>query len=293
MRLRLLTFNAGLLKMFGRSVPAPYVPERLARLPQEIRRLDADIVLLQELYGQRARHRVAHALKDLYPHASFPHMRRRFFLANGLMTLSRYPASGAITLFRDAPADEAWLDSKGLLATTHSLPTGAELLCMNIHTTAGGLFHHPESAYIDGIRARQIDQILGYEQDSKTAVVLAGDLNAGPGVSESNFRQILSSGFVSLHDFLHGEVPEPTWDPSNPLNSGGPHKHCPPQRIDHVFLRAKDIESAHVTPLSSEICLRDPVVSIGNGRKVSVSDHYGLFTELEIASPAAAPLATA
>jgi endonuclease/exonuclease/phosphatase family metal-dependent hydrolase len=88
---------------------------------------------------------------------------------------------------------------------------------------------------------------------------------------------------VSLHDLLHGEVLEPTWSPLNSLNIGGPHKHCPPQRIDHVFLRAKDIECARITPISSEVCLTAPVVPIDHRQKVSVSDHYGLFTELEIA----------
>ena len=284
MRVRLLTFNAGLLKMFGRSVPTPYVPERLAHLPAEVRSLHADIVLLQEVYGEATRRGVVEALRDVYPYASVPYIRRRFGLANGLMTLSRFPTTSASTLFRDAPVDEAWLDSKGLLTTTHALPNGEELHCVNLHTTAGGLFSHPESGKIDFIRALQVEQVLEHQRNLNSLVLIAGDLNAGPSVSDSNFRQILNAGFVSLHDFLHGEILEPTWDPSNPLNIDGPHKHCPPQRIDHVFARKKDIEGARVAPISSEICLKDAIVPAAAKQKVSLSDHYGLLTELEIGS---------
>jgi endonuclease/exonuclease/phosphatase family metal-dependent hydrolase len=282
MRLRLLTFNAGLLKIFGRSAPVPYVPERLAHLPAEIRKLDADIVLLQEVYGESTRRAVAEALKDVYPYADLPYAKRRFGLANGLMTLSRFPATHVITLFRDASPDEGWLDSKGFLATTHSLPTGEKLTCVNVHTTAGGIFAHPESGQIDRIRALQIEQILDHRQELDSLLLVAGDLNAGPGVSESNFRQMLHAGFVSLHDFLHGEISQPTWDPLNPLNIKGPHKHCPPQRIDHVFVHGNDIGNAAITPVSSEICLQAAVVPVAAKEYVSISDHYGLLVEFEI-----------
>ena len=153
------------------------------------------------------------------------------------------------------------------------------------------LFSHPESGQIDRIRTLQIDQILEHQRNLNSAVLIAGDLNAGPGVSDSNFRQILTAGFVSLHDFLHGEVLEPTWDPLNALNIEGPHKHCPPQRIDHVFVRRNDIETARITPISSEVCLKNPVVPIVTKKNVSVSDHYGLLTELEIGSTAGSVLA--
>lgn len=56
MRVRLVTLNLGLLNFLGgRIQPVPYVEERLAAVPRELRRLNADIVVLQEIY--RPNHR--------------------------------------------------------------------------------------------------------------------------------------------------------------------------------------------------------------------------------------------
>lgn len=282
MNLRLLSLNAGLLTMLGRSIPSPFVGERLAQLPQEIRKTGADVVLLQEVYGDAARRSVANALLDLYPHGIYPRKRRRWGLENGVMTLSSYPASGRTILFRDAPLDESFLDSKGFLHSSHQLEDGVTLHILNAHTTAGGLFHHPEDPRTDRIRRRQIRQILDENDKLSSPVIIAGDINAGPGVSETNFRQILDAGFVSIHDLMNGVSVQPTWDPLNALNSGGPHRNCPPQRIDHIFVRAQDLNCALIEPISSQICLQDPVVSVNGKQRVSISDHYGLIVELSV-----------
>lgn len=34
-----------------------------------------------------------------------------------------------------------------------------------------------------------------------------------------------------------GDIDGATWDPENPLNAGGVHGDCPPQRVDHVLRR--------------------------------------------------------
>lgn len=287
MNLRLLSLNAGLLAIFGRAVPSPFVSERRAQLPQEVATLGADIVLLQEVYGHTERRSVAEALAGLYPHAIYPRARRRWGFENGVMTLSRFPATGRTILFRNAPWDEALLDSKGFLHSTHQLESGLNLHILNVHTTAGGLFHHPEDASIDRIRSMQIRQILDEQARLPSPVIIAGDVNAGPGVSDSNFRQILDAGFVSIHDLVNGQSAQPTWDPLNALNSHGPHRGCPPQRIDHAFVRACDLDRALIEPISSLICLQDPVVAVHGRQNVTISDHYGIVVELSVRTAAA------
>ena len=72
MKLRILSLNAGLLKLFGRSVPVPFVEERGAALPAELRKTECDIVLLQEVYEHSTRQWLAESLQDIYPLRSIP-----------------------------------------------------------------------------------------------------------------------------------------------------------------------------------------------------------------------------
>jgi endonuclease/exonuclease/phosphatase family metal-dependent hydrolase len=243
-------------------------------------------VLLQEIYGRTNRHWLAKSLLDVFPYAIYPEKKRHWGFASGLMVLSRYPASGEVELFRDAPLEEALFDSKGMMITQHQLPCDVTLTVVNFHTTAGGVLRHPENQRIDQIRCRQIEQILGRVRSSDSPLIIAGDLNAGLGVSEVNFRQILDADFISVHDLLHDGTHEVTWDPKNLLNAAGPHKHCPPQRIDHIFIRTEDFRQNRMRPLSSVICLQIPIVQIEGGNLVTVSDHYGICAEMDVSSEA-------
>ena len=71
--LSVLTFNTGLteIRLFGAALyeDVPHVIARAAHLAPALRRVDADIVLLQELVPQRVKKQLAAALRDLYPHA--------------------------------------------------------------------------------------------------------------------------------------------------------------------------------------------------------------------------------
>jgi endonuclease/exonuclease/phosphatase family metal-dependent hydrolase len=284
-KLRVLTLNAGLLRLFaGYLETAPFVDARAAALAAQLRRIDADIVLLQEIYQQRHILELIRQLADLYPWIGYSKRRSFFGLPNSLMALSRRRMVTSIESFRAAPIEEKLFDNKGIQICRLDSDRHAPLTILNIHTTAGGLWLHPESARADRIRDRQIHQFLRLANTIPGTVFLAGDLNAGPGVSESNFQSILDAGFVSVHDYLHPAAADYTWDPSNRLNSGGPHDMCPPQRIDHLLVRKSDIDSGAVQPLRSFVCLGDEVVAAGNNLKYTVSDHLGLCVELQLAS---------
>jgi endonuclease/exonuclease/phosphatase family metal-dependent hydrolase len=281
-RLRILSLNAGLLKLFGRSVPAPFVRERVAALPAGLRKTESDIVLLQEVYGNSTRRWLAESLKDIYPFAIYPRKKRNLGLENGLMTLSCCPASGDLELFADAPLDETLFDSKGFLVSSHQIAKDVTLNIVNLHTTAGGMFRLPEHSAIDQIRSQQIKQLLNRALSLSSPLVVAGDLNAGPDVSERNFEQMMAAGFLSIHDLIHGQTSEATWDPKNPLNSHGPHKICPPQRIDHFFVKSTELGEKRIRAVSSTICLKEPVVHIPGKKAVTVSDHFGICVEIDV-----------
>jgi endonuclease/exonuclease/phosphatase family metal-dependent hydrolase len=277
-----VTLNAGLLSVLGGRVEfAPFVAERLADLPEQLRRLDADIVALQEVYRQEQREFILAALRDVLPHFAYGRKRRNLGIENGLLTLSRLPMTGSLALFRDRAIDERLLDNKGVLACRIEIGGGSGLTLFNLHTTAGSFLLHPEGPKANRIRARQIQQVLELAAADAAVTMIVGDLNAGPGVSEENFRQVLEAGYESVYDLLQGPDRAYTWDPANRLNRNGPHRSSPPQRIDHVFMRKRDLVRGRIRPLSSVICCQEETVSTPAGERVTVSDHLGLQVDLE------------
>lgn len=196
------------------------------------------------------------------------------------MVLSTEEFDPRFERFMAAPFEERLFDRKGVLICRFATNDGDWAL-LNTHTTAGGLRLHPESNKANLVRSKQIDQLLRIAKSEEDVTVIVGDLNAGPGVSEDNFRQFMDAGFISAHDWIHQSDPNPTWDPANPLNQNGPHRNCPPQRIDHVLVKSVDIASRALCLLRSEICCRDAVAATPHG-PVTVSDHYALRVEFSL-----------
>lgn len=283
--LTLLTFNVGLLSLLGgRIQPAPHVLERLAALPDALLDSHADVIALQEIYAESHRRFLISRLRDAYPHAAYSRGGRLPGLESGLMVFSRHAVTAEFERFRTGTIDEMLFDRKGILATTITAGAFPSMALFNVHTTAGGLFSHPESARVDAIRNRQIEQLLNLTESRRDAMTLiAGDLNAGPGVSENNYRLLEKRGFMDVHRMLHRDCNDPTWEPTNLLNRNGPHKTSPPQRIDHVFVRSCDLDAKVIRPVSSSIVFKEARVPVSGNRKVTLSDHYGLLVVLDIA----------
>jgi Endonuclease/Exonuclease/phosphatase family len=262
-QIRLITFNAGLLRAAGGLLqPAPFVDERLAALPAALSASGADLVFLQELYGGKRRAAVAAACRDAFPHAAWPQTRARLGLDSGLLVLSREPVAARFQPFRAAVWEEHLVGRKGFQV----IETAAGVF-VNFHATAGGLFRDPQNPLVEKTRARQIEQLLG---EAAEARVIAGDLNAGPGVSAANYGLFAERGFDDA--YLRHNQEAPTWDPANPLNAGGPHQKSPPQRCDHIFVRGLEV-------IESAIVFDGAVVSTPHGM-VTLSDHYGVQATL-------------
>jgi endonuclease/exonuclease/phosphatase family metal-dependent hydrolase len=182
--------------------------------------------------------------------------------------------------FHAGTLEERWLAARGTLVAWISVD-GIALRLANVHTTAGGLLRHPEAGAVDALRGRQIAEARA-ALDGDGAAILAGDFNCGPGASFANYQAMLDAGWIDC-SAAASDFGEPTWDPGNPLNRGGPHRTSPAQRIDHVLARRADVETGRVRPLASRVVLREPRVAIGPGKAVPLSDHYGVQVELELA----------
>jgi endonuclease/exonuclease/phosphatase family metal-dependent hydrolase len=282
MKLRLVTLNAGLLDiLYHKVAPAPHVKERLKLLPAQLLSLQPQVVALQEIYREEDRRFVLSRLQEALPYSAYVRRRPLLGLENSLMVCSAMPLEYRFERFKSGTIDERLLGQYGFIVCRIRARDGGIWSLLNVHTTAGGLWRHPESPPVDLIRSRQIRQLLGAAEAEPGISIISGDLNAGPRVSEANFCQVEEAGFASVHDLLHGRDSGSTWDPLNPLNRDGPHKLCPPQRIDHVFVRSRDLAAHRIVPLSSTICFLDPIVPVGSGY-VTISDHYGLSVEFEL-----------
>lgn len=287
MRLSLLTLNAGLLRPLGPLLePAPHVTRRFRFLAEKLRASGADIVAIQEIYRARHRRDLCAALADLYAHHSDQASRAPLLrLDHGLLLLSRWPMQARFHRLESGTREERWLARRGMIVASLAL-AGREVRVFNVHATAGGLLFHPEAAEVDAVRERQIAEVLSNADASPGAIpIAAGDFNAGPGASEGNYRAIVEAGWVDCYARLNPGRFEPTWEPGNALNRSGPHRTSPAQRIDHVFVRGGDIEAQCVRPVEARIVFQEPVVPVGNGRTVTLSDHYGLQVALELAAP--------
>jgi len=292
----ILTLNTFLLdlRLFG-WLPlyrrAPYVEARLDALTDALCEEGADVICLQEVFRPAHREILTERLGRDYPHAAgvtYPGGGH----GTGLMIFSRHPFQSVYQHpFRAARIEEKIITRPGVLEGIISIPGLGPVRILNMHLTAGGLFRHPESIATDGLRARQLEELLqlaepGNTSETMAATLLAGDLNAGPHSSQSNYRQVLSAGFTDTYTETGGTpraataAPAYTWDPANPVIWREVDRRLPPQRIDHVFLRPQNVQ---FRPGSARVALFEPRITVKDGLRIPLSDHYGLFAELTTA----------
>lgn len=273
----ILTFNTALqdVRFLGRSVyrPVDFVQERLAELTKRLKVLNADIICLQEFFHAELQNQFYASLKSIYPYAAgFAKTGFKLRLSNELLILSKFPLKdGKLTRFTHAAIEERFFTSKGMYRINIEIPGMKVLQLINFHMTAGGLRNHPEDQHMDAIRSSQIRQLLG-SMPEDIPVLLAGDLNAGPETSKSNYSELLAAGLIDA--FTNGNNSGITWNPENPLVASNKEHHLPPQRIDHIFLNKAG--AGKLAPVKSCIVLNAASVYLPDGRTIPVSDHYGV-----------------
>ena len=267
--------------------PAPYPEERVKALAPALLKLDPDVIVLEELHRPRHRQAVKAALPGYQAvpvgdEASYP-----WQVNSGLMILCKrhWPiVHSHFEKFRDQAVDEDFFGQKGVLLAIVDAGVLGRVGVLGFHATVGGIFKEQNAPKTERQRARQIEQIFslaGRKLPLADYFLLVGDLNAGPEISAVNYRQML---FYNLADTF-SQVPHTaeelivTWDPANPLNQRGPHRHLPKQRVDHIFLDYRAARDWQVS--ESSVVLTEPVVRLPSGQAVTVSDHYGLFTRLK------------
>ncbi len=296
--LKVLTFNAGLLRLFG-SDTVPNVEARGKVLPASLAALadeeSLSIIMLEEVWEDSHARAVSDALAPLGYQTVRPKERTWIGMGSGLLLAVRAPLR--VLEWKFTPFDHStFIDSfarKGVLQAVLEDPAGARFVVLGTHTVAldtkGGRSSDPAQLAAFRVQAGKILAALGASTEhGKLPAVLLGDFNVGPGYVQDGYDLIAEApGISEAGASAGGETPIVTWDPENPEVKYGEYPNEPAAKIDQVFV--KDGGSQGWTVLSALRVFDAPVAGLRltpRGSSASVetplSDHYGLLAELEL-----------
>jgi endonuclease/exonuclease/phosphatase family metal-dependent hydrolase len=272
--LRVLTYNLlhdGPTSGFFNN--GTHLQERLEMVIREFRRIDADVIALQEASESRRHGSVPQRIAEgLGLHLVYaPATDRIFHLSlldkavvaimgfkEGAAILSRYPITGSQV--SDLPRCRSRLEPRILLRADIDSPWGP-LRIFSTHTARG-----------DDCQMERVGEIVRNDRGAGPSILM-GDFNT---VETSKVLTILrdEAGFVDAFRVANPNEPGPTvWqriDVSQATVS---------RRVDFIFLSPGERWKAALR--SSRIVLDRPG-RLADGRPLWPSDHYGVFAELDI-----------
>jgi len=284
--LRAVTFNAWALPI---TIPSQRKRRRLARLPAALRALDADIIVLQEMFDVRARDRLLRQLCPPYNCTADARQTRRILgllpsdATGGLLLLSRLPLSGA--RFIPHPGDvgskpDERLGRKGAMIAHVETPAG-RVTVFAVHLYAGT--RQKDSM----VRMAQLAPLLEAleEEANGGPVILAGDINTSPTVNypeppgpgnplAPEYAALVQAGFVDpLPPNPTPVARSATWVPSRNSYAALPYQETKTdERYDYLMVRSG---AAH------EWIIRDARTVI-DAPDAHLSDHVGVLAELDL-----------
>ncbi|KAK9793185.1 hypothetical protein WJX73_009213 [Symbiochloris irregularis] len=202
-------FTVVTLNCWGLLLVAKNRRKRLGYIAEWLRKSDADVAFLQEVWVQFDARAIARAAAEGPLKHSF-HFVSGLFGA-GLMVLSQHPIQTVQLLSFNAVGDPLAILSgdfyagKGVGWARIKTPSHGEVDCFNTHTSAAYGFNWQEAKEVPGvlqptdknaaIRIAQMLQIIGFihSRTGGTAhpIILAGDLNSPPESLETKLLQQL------------------------------------------------------------------------------------------------------
>lgn len=282
----IITFNAGLLdiNLFGLSFfkPVAYIEKRTEAIAGQLKRSNADIIALQEVYLRKHHQYFIQELERVYPFHAYSEMPR-FNWGSGLMTFSKYPITDwNFTPFKErGTIDEKIFAKRGILNSIVKISRNISVNVVNIHLTSGGVFYQMDSIKVEQKRSQQIREILNILKNTEeTNAITLGDFNSGPMVSSKNYTEVRNYGFTDVYYKFCQSIQircKNTWDTNNPLNTN--QSGIKSNRIDHIMMNKDDWKI-----LNSRVIFKDILVSVSNKKPkmATLSDHYGLEATLEL-----------
>lgn len=193
---------------------------RYPKIAHELKRLDPDVVLLQEAWTAKSRKSAPASGEWSIARAAGQHT---FFQQSGLVTLSRFPIIGGefYPFSRSAFPDK--FVNKGVLKVTVRLPGEQVINVWNVHLQDGGTRE---------IRASQIHELITRVQaaeDGQIADLVGGDFNVTP---DSEFYGDLARSLGPSVQQLSGKNPFVTWDGLSAKSDAG-------ETLDYIFIKKR------------------------------------------------------
>lgn len=265
--LSLLTFNTFAILNWD-------TPFRVGALAQELTKLKADVVCLQEIHQHLFRKTLTAATPY---HVDAIHAPKRGRPRGGLLTLSRLP----VKKHHYVPFVEQgrWyhleimdrLLDKGILVTQYQIED-LPVIVVNTHIIAN---YAADYARTGRPALRQQSQLRQLAEDIKALpqdalIVLVGDFNLPRG--SWLYEEFLTES--GMEDTLEGDH-RPTYRPL----PGVPAHYALP--IDFVFVRRP---KNHEVTVSSNLCLDHPVRLVGSYHNF-LSDHLGIISNFSWKPP--------
>jgi endonuclease/exonuclease/phosphatase family metal-dependent hydrolase len=238
-----------------------------------------DLVGLQEVWLGGARQQIiaeARAASDLWHHASL----RAGMRDSGLLILSRFPIGEAgfqrfrLTGRPERLAEAEYVAGKGVGYARVHTPAG-EVDVYNCHLLAQYTTdaHDPYRAHRTAAAYELVRYVTRHSR-TRNPVLLLGDLNMRP--DQLGYRMVTCPGGLrDSYRAVHADDPGHTRSDQNPYTPGVAR-----QRIDYIF--TKDGATTALKPVASEIIMDQPPPMVQGGVLPAYSDHYGVFSTVEL-----------
>ncbi|MEU0069887.1 endonuclease/exonuclease/phosphatase family protein [Streptomyces sp. NPDC006332] len=247
-------------------------PARRAVLAREVRRLNPDVLALQEVTRADVAALVAEGW-HVVPHP------RWSATGEGAVLAARRPFGRTVTDPLDVTARTAHTDWCGVVAAELPLPEPLGTILVVHHKPSWPYDYEHERERQALVTARLADRAAAGRPVRHT--VLLGDFDASPAAASLRFLQGLQSldgmsvCFQDAWSTVHPGEPGPTFSPGNPLVRQGDMPEASDRRIDYLMVRC----GASGPTLRVSSCLRVLVHPVDG---VQASDHYGVAADLTL-----------
>lgn len=284
--IRVVSFNAWALPV---TIPTQEKRRRLKRLPAALAALDADVLVLQEVFDVRGRRQLLRELCPPYQTTPDALETRRILgllpadATGGTVVLSRFSVTGSRfvphSLGRETKIDER-LGRKGASIVHLDTPVGP-LTVFALHLYAGT---KPEDTRIRTAQLAPLLEVLNAEA-ATNPVLLAGDINTSPTVGypeppgagnpyTPEYAALIAAGFG---DALPPNPTPPeltaTWVPSRNRYAALPYQETKSdERYDYVMMREGSSHSWSVRAAGTVL----------DGAGEHLSDHVGVLVEVDL-----------
>jgi endonuclease/exonuclease/phosphatase family metal-dependent hydrolase len=240
--------------------------QRILQIAEYLRRLDAEIVCLQESFDVHHRRVLYEYLgfQRYYASGGFEETRKapfaEFDTTGGLVIFSKFPIlqSTFIPFHQFTPSLIERIGRKGVLEATIETPYGT-MQVFNIHLHMGRKF------FARRIRFRQLKSVLErVKMQRQLPIIVAGDFNENILAEQEKFVTMLQPiGLAHSMDFQHYEY-MPSYRRNNPLVNNWLNREKYSRRLDYIFvslteefdMKVRQYEPMYLTPPLSD---HDPV----------------------------------